>query len=107
MARVEFVRPDDIEFRQLTELVRERGEPTRIPQNEQDGTYRRTYFDGGPETPELFEIRLDPNLTIRSHAHLYDEIVYVVEGSLRFGRQEYCAGSAVMVPAKTLYGFTA
>jgi uncharacterized cupin superfamily protein len=41
------------------------------------------------------------------HAHDEDEIIYVLEGSLEVGDRSYPAGSAIAVPAMTLYGFAA
>jgi quercetin dioxygenase-like cupin family protein len=60
---------------------------------------------GGPSELELFEIRLNPNHENESHAHVEDEILYVLEGSLIFGRRELRAGSAVLIPGSTLYSF--
>jgi hypothetical protein len=67
----------------------------------------RVHYPGGERALQLFEIRLAPNGTIPSHAHESDEIVYVVEGSLIFGRRECGPGSSVAIEGATLYELTA
>jgi hypothetical protein len=39
------------------------------------------------------------------HAHDVDEIMYVLEGELILGNRHYGPGSAILVPADTLYSF--
>lgn len=65
------------------------------------------YFPGSETDLQLFEIRCAPNTPIYPHAHLEDEIVYVLEGTLHFGRRMVGPGSAVGVTGLTTYGFTA
>jgi quercetin dioxygenase-like cupin family protein len=62
---------------------------------------------GGPDAPELFEVRVPPGTRIDPHAHEDDEIVVVAEGSLVFGNRTYGPGSSVFVPGLTLYSFRA
>jgi hypothetical protein len=40
-----------------------------------------------------------------SHYHSEDEIIFVIEGTLRFGRQTLDAGCAVSVPGMRRYAF--
>ncbi len=60
---------------------------------------------GGPTELELFEVYKPPNVANPPHAHAEDEIIYVLEGSIWFGKNELGPGSAVFVPAWTLYSF--
>lgn len=62
---------------------------------------------GGEGLPELFEFRMGPNVPAEAHAHETDEIILVVEGSIVFGNRTLDRGSAVMIPAWTLYQFSA
>jgi quercetin dioxygenase-like cupin family protein len=62
---------------------------------------------GAPGKLQLFEIALEPNLEISTHAHADDEIVVVVEGELQFGRRVCGVGSSFFIPGNTLYGFRA
>jgi redox-sensitive bicupin YhaK (pirin superfamily) len=62
---------------------------------------------GAPGKLQLFEIRLEPDLEITTHAHADDEIIAVVEGALHFGRRVCGAGSSFFIPGNTLYGFRA
>ena len=52
-------------------------------------------------------MRYDPGTVIEPHAHVEDEIIYVLEGSLAVGNRTYPAGSALSVSRWTLYGFRA
>jgi quercetin dioxygenase-like cupin family protein len=62
----------------------------------------------GSETqPQLFEVQFPPNAPVAAHAHTEDEIIVVTEGSLRFGRRVFGAGSSIFIPKMTLYSFTA
>jgi hypothetical protein len=60
---------------------------------------------GGPSELELFEVHRPPHTVSEAHAHDEDEIIYILEGSLVFGNRTFGPGTAVMVPAWTLYGF--
>jgi redox-sensitive bicupin YhaK (pirin superfamily) len=62
---------------------------------------------GAPGKLQLFEIQLEPNLEISTHAHTDDEIIAVVEGALHLGRRVCGAGSSMFIPGNTLYGFRA
>ena len=55
----------------------------------------RMLFPGADDELQLFEVRGEPNLTVESHAHTEDEVIYVLEGELRFGRNVCTAGSSV------------
>lgn len=47
------------------------------------------------------------DLTVGVHSHSEDEIIFVVSGAIRLGRKLFPAGTAIAIPAETLYSFTA
>jgi hypothetical protein len=65
----------------------------------------RVFFPGSPTEPQLFEIKLGPNVNVEAHAHYENEIIYVTQGQLRFGAITCQVGSAVSIPGRTLYAF--
>lgn len=67
----------------------------------------RTYFPGQDDEPQLFERVLDPGVIVDPHAHEVDQIMFVLEGELRFGAQVCAAGTAVHIKGNSLYGFRA
>ena len=70
-------------------------------------TATRMLFPGSDRELQLFEVEVQPDDRVEVHAHAHDEIIYVCEGELRFGRRVCGAGSAVYISAHTLYGFAA
>jgi quercetin dioxygenase-like cupin family protein len=67
----------------------------------------REHHLGSDTAPELFEVRFQPDTVVNSHAHLRDEIIFVVEGALILGSRVLTPGSSVFVAANTLYSFRA
>ena len=55
--------------------------------------------------PELFEVKFGPDTAVQPHAHLCDEIIYVVAGQLILGSRVLEAGSSVFIAGHTLYSF--
>lgn len=104
MAKVAFFDTGDHQFTPLVEVFS--GRDTKVPGAELARTSVRVHHssEGGLQ---LFELRLEPGTQGESHAHVEDEIIVVVEGELRFGAHVLGAGSSVMVPGGTLYGFEA
>ncbi len=84
----------------------EAGDQYQLQEAGSDATDRsiRSIF-GGEDELELFEVRKGPNISNEPHAHVEDEIVYVLEGSLVIGNRTFEAGSAILIPAWTLYSF--
>lgn len=62
---------------------------------------------GDAETPQLMEMRLNAHTLIAPHSHDMGEIIYVVEGSLRWGDSVLEAGGSMFIPANTPYSFHA
>jgi quercetin dioxygenase-like cupin family protein len=103
---IEFVRPEETRFVRLDEMLAQ--DPQRLERyGEERLTEVRSYVKGAPEQPQLFEVRQPPNSVTQAHAHSEDEIIYVLEGDIVFGNRSFPAGTAIYVPANTLYGFHA
>lgn len=62
---------------------------------------------GSEQSLQLFEIKYQPGAAITVHAHLIDEIIYVVDGSMIIGHRELGPGSSLFVAGNTLYQFRA
>ena len=67
----------------------------------------REHHHGSETEPELFEVQFPPNTVVNPHAHLYDEIIYVVAGQLILGSRIVEPGSSVFIAGQTLYSFRA
>lgn len=67
------------------------------------------YLDSTCESCEVGLLRVwSPGpFRVRSHSHSEDEIIHMVRGSLRIGRDTVSAGQAVAIPGSRVYGFTA
>lgn len=116
MARIRFVAPGqpsdyvrvDRFLTSPTYLEAMRDAPAsqrEVPAEEARGTSVRIVFPGSADELQLFDVRMEPGLEVRPHAHVEDEIVFVLEGQLTFGSHVCEAGSSVFVPGMTLYGF--
>lgn len=81
----------------------EAGTDAVYEQATEDMRVRRVF--GDEQEMELFEIRYTPNAVQPPHAHVEAEIMYVLEGELTFGNRTYGPGTAVHVPAMTLYAY--
>ncbi|MGO9872678.1 MAG: cupin domain-containing protein [Acidimicrobiia bacterium] len=105
MAAIRFFDPAETEFMKPADVYPEELK-RQLTGAEVAGTSVRLH-QGAPGKLQLFEIRLEPNLQISTHAHADDEIVAVVEGELHFGRRVCGPGSSFFIPGNTLYGFRA
>lgn len=65
----------------------------------------RGHHSGSETEPELFEVRFGPDTVVHSHAHLCDEIIYVIAGQLILGSRVLEPGSSVFIAGLTLYSF--
>jgi quercetin dioxygenase-like cupin family protein len=88
----------------MLEKMRERG--VAFTPEELAGRTRE-HHRGSDTEPELFEVRFPPDTVVNSHAHLRDEIIFVVEGQLILGSRVLEPGSSVYIAANTLYSFRA
>ena len=71
------------------------------------GAKMRVFEEGTDSSPQLFESQVPPNLVAPIHSHEEDEIIYILEGEMLFGRESYTRGSAIFVAANARYGFRA
>ena len=62
---------------------------------------------GDDVSPQLIEVRMQPNATVGVHAHDADEIIYVVAGEMRFGSKVLKPGSSLFVQGGAFYSFGA
>jgi quercetin dioxygenase-like cupin family protein len=67
----------------------------------------RMYHPGSDTELQLFEMHVPSDTLIDQHAHLEDEIIYVVDGELRLGGRVLLPGASVYVPGNTLYSLRA
>jgi hypothetical protein len=63
------------------------------------------HYAGGPDSPQLVELEMGPDLVVAPHAHAADEIIVVKEGSLTLGARACPAGTSIFIPKDTLYSF--
>jgi quercetin dioxygenase-like cupin family protein len=99
-----YKRPHEIYDDETIAVLREDG---RLTDDMIAGAGAVMYFPGSDTDMQMFEARYSANTQIPPHAHAMDEIIYVLEGEIRFGATVCRAGSAVMVPGNTLYSFNA
>ena len=105
---IEFVHADDAPYLGLVEVLASLGDgvASHFSEEERRSDLRR-HIDGGPSSPQLFELRVPAGVATAAHAHVEDEIMYVLEGAAVFGRRSFPAGSAIHIPGGTPYAFRA
>ena len=106
MATIEFRSLNDTPSFVLRDRIPEGPLREHIGESELDNEVR-VYFAGGLSNLQMFEAALEPNCGPEPHAHHEDEIVYVLEGEMRFGRRVLGPGDCAHIPAYTLYSFRA
>lgn len=98
-------RPENLAWRRIGDIemgwMRDHIDPTEL-----EG-HLAFHEAGDAETPQLLEMRLKPHTLIAPHSHDLGEIIYVVEGSLRWGDHVLEAGGSMFIPARTPYSFHA
>jgi len=62
---------------------------------------------GSDHNPQLVELRYQPDAEIRLHSHDEDEIVYVLDGTMRINNRTVGAGACLTIPGGVFYGFHA
>jgi quercetin dioxygenase-like cupin family protein len=110
VAGIRFVPPEDAPFRNLASILGDlSADEERLAKYTPAQLKSETRFclPGGLNELQLFEVRLPPDTDVGAHAHVADEVMYVLEGELRFGRKVLPAGSAVSIPGCTVYAFRA
>jgi hypothetical protein len=100
--------PEDYDPQPVTTLV-ERGlmsQETYEGMPEADRTAMvYIHHPGSATEPQLVELTLKPDLQVLPHAHNADEIIVVKEGSMKLGALDCPAGTSILIPKDTLYGF--
>ncbi len=66
-----------------------------------------THEPGTDGSLHLQEFKFLPGAEVSLHGHDKSEIIYILEGSLKFGNRTLDPGSSVYVGEETLYAFTA
>ncbi len=110
MATIRFVRGEDRTFPSLSDRAKSGSRGGDTPKGWPAEDMRTRVFSHHEDTydaPQLIEVVFPPNHKNQAHAHDADEIIVVVEGSMKFGSQVYGAGSSVFIPKMTLYSFQA
>src|SRR4051794_22628441 len=105
MAAIRFFDPGAADFMKPADVYPD-SLKERLTEAEVSDTSVRLHH-GLPGKLQLFEIKLEPGLEISTHAHADDEIVFVTDGELHFGRRICGTGSSFFIPGNTLYGFRA
>jgi len=62
---------------------------------------------GSASSPQLVELRYEPDAEIRLHSHDEDEIIYVLEGAMRINNRTVGPGACLTIPGGVFYGFHA
>ncbi len=62
---------------------------------------------GSGGMPQLVELRYQPGAEIQVHSHDEDEIMYILEGSMRINNRTVGPGGCLYIAGGTFYGFHA
>jgi quercetin dioxygenase-like cupin family protein len=65
----------------------------------------RFLHPGSEDSLYLHRSKSPPNYEVLSHAHLEDEIIYVLEGEMHVGARVLKPGDSIFIPGNTLYAF--
>lgn len=106
MGTILFFDPDSVEFSRPADAYPAHVLP-HIPVEELEGTRVRFHQPGHDGGMQLFEVEVDPGVTLAPHSHAADEIIAVISGELQVGRRRCGPGSSMLVPADTLYSVRA
>lgn len=95
--------PDDLNWRKIGDI------PMGWMRDHIDATELEGHLafhePGDAETPQLMEMRLEPDTLIAPHSHDDSEIFYVAEGELRWRDKVLAAGGSIFIPAGMTYSF--
>lgn len=101
---------EDVEWSVIRERAGDREPPPepflRMAQSEMESSI--AFHRLGTESElQITELQYIPNAEAVVHKHDDDEVMYVADGELHLGTQVLRAGSSVLVPKDTWYGFKA
>jgi len=81
-------------------------ERAKLRQGELTSAYR-IREPGDVRSPQLVELRYEPDAVVSLHSHDEDEIIYVLTGEMRINNRKVGPGATLTVPGGVFYGFTA
>jgi len=76
-------------------------------QTESQGASRTRHAGGGPEVPQVLEVRANAGQQVGVHAHETGEVFYIVKGEMIFGQHSLKPGDSIYIPGMMLYSFKA
>jgi quercetin dioxygenase-like cupin family protein len=106
MAKVRLTTGEEQDWIVSGERQRDAAERARMTQGELTSSYR-IREPGGPASPQLVELRYQPDAEIQTHCHDEDEIIYVLSGAMVIGARTVGPGACLTVPGGVFYGFRA
>ena len=105
MAEVRFNAAASLDWERLGDLYPP-GMRADLPPSHADSAIC-THEPGKDGSLHLQEYKFLPHAEVRLHGHDKAEIIYILEGSLKFGNRTIEPGSSVYVGEDTLYAFAA
>ncbi len=75
-------------------------------QTESDGA-SRVRHPGGAAEPQMLDVRANPNIQAKVHAHETGEFFYIVKGEMHVGQHVLEPGDSIYIPGMMLYSFKA
>lgn len=106
MARVRLTTEDQQEWIVSGERDLDEEERGKLRHGELTSAYRLRE-PGDADSPQLVELRYEPDAEIRVHSHDEDEIIYVLSGEMRINNRKLGPGATLTVPGGVFYGFRA
>jgi len=106
MAKVRLTTHDQQDWIVSGERDLDHAERAKLRQGELTSAYRMRE-PGDADSPQLVELRYEPDAEIRVHSHDEDEIVYVLSGEMRINNRVVGPGATLTVPGGVFYGFRA
>lgn len=110
MAKIRMHREEECALVTVEQLLRSKGrseEHIRSLPEDALNAGMRIFEPGTESSPQLFESQVPPNTVAPIHSHEEDEIIYILDGEMLFGRESFSRGSTIFVAANARYGFRA
>lgn len=106
MAKVRLTTGDQQDWIVSGERQLDAAERGKLRQGELTSSYR-IREPGDAVSPQLVELRYEPDAVIQRHCHDEDEIIYVLSGAMVIGARTVGPGACLTVPGGVFYGFQA
>jgi len=107
MAKVKLLTSDQIPWSRPMEDERVSEEQRGKLKRGERSTEFRMREAGTADSLQLVEIRYQPDSEIQLHSHDADEIIYILEGSMKIGNRTVGPGASLFIAGGTFYGFRA